>query len=124
MTPPALALAATGTAAAPLPDLDPLRRRLVRGGASSAEAVLVDFIEDDLRQAEAALALVGEHLERAARALRAPDATPGDLALLGASPEPLAQAEELGETLAALGRRLAQLAPRLAAAPRLARLAR
>jgi hypothetical protein len=94
-------------------DLNALRRRLAGAGAAAQEAVLVDFLEDDLREAEGALGVVTDYVASIESALR--DARVGrkDLLALALGGGPVEQIEYLTTTLASLRRRLAQIAVRL-----------
>ncbi len=94
-------------------DLDGLRRRLAGAGASAQEAVLVDFLEDDLREAEGALGIVTDYVGSIENALRDPRAGRRDLLALALGGGPVEQIEYLSTTLASLRRRLAQIAVRL-----------
>jgi hypothetical protein len=119
VTPTALALALppperSSTAG----DLVGLRRRLA--GATAQEAVVVDFLEDDLREAEAALGEVAGWLDSVADALHDARAGGHRYATLAAR-DPADAVEYLGQTLASVRRRLGQVASglgRAAARPR------
>jgi hypothetical protein len=89
-------------------DLDPLRRRLA--GATAREAVLVDFLEDDLREAEAAVAELADWLGAVGASVRDPDVTRHDLMALAARSQGSDGAEYLGDVLANVRRRIAQVA--------------
>ncbi len=107
----AVALAeAPRTAAA---DLDSLRRRLADAGAAAREAVLVDFLEDDLRVAAGVLGTVTQYVEGIETALRDPSAGRRDLLVFARGGQPAEQIELLQTTVASLRRRLAQIAVRL-----------
>jgi hypothetical protein len=110
-----LALAEAPARAQPAPSLDPLRHRFMRAGAASTEAVLVDFVEDDLRQAEGALGLVAAYAADVDVALRDPRTGRADLLALAQGDAVLRRIEELAETVASVRRRLAQIAARLPA---------
>jgi hypothetical protein len=91
----------------PAGDLAPLRRRLA--AATAREAVVVDFLEDDLREAEAAIADARAWLDEAVRAVC--DARAGRAEIVEvASRDPAATIEYLGETMQSVRRRLAQVA--------------
>jgi hypothetical protein len=94
--------------AAPSRDLDPLRRRLA--GATAREAVLVDFLEDDLREAEAAVAELAEWLAAVGARVRDPEVTRHDLMALAARSQGSDGTEYLGGVLANVRRRIAQVA--------------
>lgn len=89
-------------------DLDPLRRRLA--GATAREAVLVDFLEDDLREAGAAVAELAEWLAAVGTSVRDPGVTRHDLMALAARSQGSDGAEYLGDVLANVRRRIAQVA--------------
>jgi hypothetical protein len=92
-------------------DLAALGRRLA--GGTAQEAVALDFLEDDLREAESALGSVTDFLDSVEQALRDPGAGRRDLLALAGGPGPARQVEVLGEVLENLRRRLGQLAARL-----------
>jgi hypothetical protein len=121
---PAAAVATTERSVAALPrelalqqgsrDLEPLRRRLA--GATAREAVLVDFLEDDLREAEAAIAELGEWLSAVSATVRDPGVTRHDLMALAARSQGADGTEYLGSVLASVRRRIAHVAVSLARA--------
>lgn len=92
-------------------DLMALRRRL--RGATAQEAVALDFLEDDLREAEAALGAVTDWLGGVEEALRDPRAGRRDLLALAIGGGPLEKIEYLGAMVASVRRRLGQVAGRL-----------
>jgi hypothetical protein len=94
-------------------DLDVLRHRLAAAGASAQEAILVDFLEDDLHEAEAALAAVTDYLAGIESALRDGRAGRRDLVALAKGAAPSEELEYLQTTLGSLRRRLTQVAARL-----------
>jgi hypothetical protein len=94
--------------------LDPLRRRFAVAGGSSIEAVLVDFLEDDLNEAEDLVGYVTAYLAMAARRLEDPLAREEDLVALLGEDEVLDAVVDLGRTVENVRRRLAQVACRLA----------
>ena len=94
--------------------LDGLRGRLEREGAASTEAVLVDFVEDDLALAEGALEEVRRWVAHVDRALRDPSAGRRELLEAGRD-HAVGDAEALAGTLASLQRRLVRLAGHLPA---------
>ena len=91
--------------------MDVLRRRLV--GTTAHEAVLADFLEDDLREAQGALASLTGWVASVAEALGDPRATGRELLALAAGDGPFEDLEYLRTTALSLRRRLAQLAVRL-----------
>jgi len=91
-----------------------LRRRLARSGASAAEAVLLDFLEDDLHEARDLIATLSEYVASAAERLCDPTAAKADVLALAMQGEAQDGVEELGRTLGSLRRRLALIANRLA----------
>jgi hypothetical protein len=88
--------------------LDPLRRRLA--GATAREAVLVDFLEDDLREAEAAVADVAAWLRSVGERVRDPAVSRHDLMGVAARSQGADEVEYLGAVLANVRRRVAQVA--------------
>lgn len=107
----AVALAAIATEPDPAPDLTRLRSRV--GEATERDAVVIDFLEDDLLEARAALRAVGSYLSEVEAVLG--DGAGGRerilaLALGGGPPERI---EYLGGVVGGLRRRLAQLSSRL-----------
>ena len=89
-------------------DLASLRRRLGLPGAR--EAVAVDFLEDDLREAEVALGAVAGWLGAVEEALRDPRVGRRELAILSSSAGPAARIEHFCAVAESIHRRLAQLA--------------
>lgn len=115
----AVATVETPAARLPVPaqradDLDPLRRRLA--GATAREAVLVDFLEDDLREAEAAVAELGAWLSAVSSSVRDPRVSRHELMALAARAQGADGAEYLGAVLGSVRRRIAQVAVSLARA--------
>jgi hypothetical protein len=110
----AVALASAPAAARTAPgDLAALRRRLA--GATAREAVIVDFLEDDLRETEAALGEVAGWLDAVLDALADPRAGRERYAAIVAR-DPSEAVEYLGSTLASVRRRVAQVSAGLARA--------
>lgn len=95
-------------------ELDPLRRRLA--GATAREAVLVDFLEDDLREAQDAMAELGEWLAAVSATVRDPEVTRHDLMALAARSQGADGTEYLAGVLASVRRRIAHVAVSLARA--------
>jgi hypothetical protein len=106
---------------APAPGADPgpadagaveaLRRRL--GSGTAREHVVLDFLEDDLREARAALAGVAAWLSNVERALADPE--PSQQQLLSVARAGMAgeRIDELSSAVASVRRRLAQVAARM-----------
>jgi hypothetical protein len=92
-------------------DLAALRRRLA--GATAQEAVVLDFLEDDLHEAEAALGAVTDYLGAVEEALRDARAGRRDLLALAAGCGTGEKIEYLGAMVESVRRRLAQVAARL-----------
>jgi hypothetical protein len=108
VTPTALALAPPPRERDPVVgDLVGLRRRLA--GATAQEAVVVDFLEDDLREAEAALAEIAGWVDAVADALHDARAGGQRYAALAAR-DPADAVDYLGATLTNVRRRLGQVA--------------
>jgi hypothetical protein len=99
-------------AAAGAGDLAGLRRRL--SGATAREAVALDFLEDDLREAERALGAVARWLEAVKDALHDARADRERLAAVAAH-DPSPHADDLEGALANVRRRAAQVAAGLGA---------
>ena len=96
-------------------DLSGLRRRLA--GATAREAVLVDFLEDDLREAEAALGEVAGWLDAVQDALH--DARAGRERLSAVvARDPGDAVEYLAGTLDSVRRRIGQVAAGLGSGAR------
>jgi len=93
--------------------LDPLRQRFAAAGGSSPEAVLVDFLEDDLYEAEDLVGYLTAYLAMAARRLEDPLARGEDFRALLGEDEVLDAVAHLGQTVENVRRRLAQVARRL-----------
>jgi hypothetical protein len=91
-------------------DLASLRRRIA--GPMAHTAVAVDFLEDDLREAEGALGAVTDWLGAVEEALRDPRVGRRDLsAMLGG--DALTRVEDLSAAMEGIRRRLAEVAERL-----------
>jgi len=91
--------------------VDALRRRLA--GTTAREHVVLDFLEDDLRESRAALAAVAEYLTSVEGALADELPTPERLQALARAVDPVAQVDYLQTVLASARRRLAQVAARM-----------
>jgi hypothetical protein len=94
-------------------DVRALRRRLA--SCTAQEAVLADFLEDDVREVQGALAAVGAWMGAVGGALRDPTASRHDLLDLALAEGPIEELEYLHATMLSLRRRLAQIAVRLPA---------
>ena len=90
--------------------VDALRRRL---GSSAREHVVLDFLEDDLREARAALAGVAAWIANVEGALA--DGTPSQQRILSFAlgGRPGEKIEELSHAIGSVRRRLAQVAARM-----------
>ena len=111
----ALAHAPAQTTRRPESALDPLRRRLAAAGGSAREAVIADLLEDDLDETAAALAALDRYLGIVRTELGAARGDGRRLLALSALADPGPAVDRLDSTLAALRRRMAQLARRLPA---------
>lgn len=91
--------------------VDALRARLA--GSTAREHVVLDFLEDDLREARAALTAVAAYVANVEAALA--DSAPSQQRLLSLAlgGGPAERIEYLGSTLAAVRRRIAQVAARM-----------
>lgn len=97
--------------AAPPGAVDALRRRLA--GSTAREHVVFDFLEDDLREARAALAAVAAWVANVEAALSDPDPTQARLLPLALGGGPAERIEHLSSSLASVRRRVAQVAARM-----------
>jgi hypothetical protein len=91
--------------------VEALRRRLA--GSSAREHVVLDFLEDDLRESRAALAAVAAYLANVEGALADEVPTPERLLSLAQSVDPATQVDYLQSVLTSVRRRLAQVAARM-----------
>jgi hypothetical protein len=89
-------------------DLSALRRRL--GLPTARDAVAVDFLEDDLREAEMALGAVTDWLGAVEETLRDPGAGRHEIEALALGAGPVDRIEYLASMAASIRRRLGQLA--------------
>ena len=106
------ALPAGGRAgSAPADAVDALRRRLA--GSTAREHVVLDFLSDDLREAREALGALHGYLGRIEAVLGDAGVTQSKLLALALGGGPSEQLEYLGELLASVRRRLAQVAARM-----------
>jgi hypothetical protein len=107
--------------AAPAPELparadgagavDALRRRLA--GTTAREHVVLDFLEDDLREARGALAAVAAYVANLEAALADPSPSRDALLGLALGGGPAERVDYLQAMLASARRRLAQVAARM-----------
>lgn len=109
----ALAVAAPAPSAAdPEPGaVESLRRRLA--GSTAREHVVLDFLEDDLREARRALSAVAAYLANVEAALGDGAPTPQRLMTLAIGGGPGDRIEDLSSAVASVRRRLAQVAARM-----------
>jgi hypothetical protein len=91
--------------------VDALRRRLA--GTTAREHVVLDFLEDDLREARAAMAGVAAFLADVEVALGDETPSPERLSALARAADPLERVDYLQTVLASLRRRLSQMAARM-----------
>jgi hypothetical protein len=94
-------------------ELDGLRRRLAGAGTASQGAVLLDFLEDELREARGALGAIDGYVASVGAALADPKAGRRQLLALASTGRPAQEVAYLEATLGRLRRRLAQLSGRL-----------
>jgi hypothetical protein len=92
-------------------DLEDLRRRLP--AATEKETVVLDFLEDDLREATEALGVVARYVGDVQVSLADPRLGRDDLLALALGRGPLEQLEYLSGVVGNLRRRLIQLSKRL-----------
>lgn len=90
--------------------VDALRRRL---GSTAREHVVLDFLEDDLREARAALAGVAAWVANVEGALAEGSSTQDRILSLALGGRPGERIEELSHAIASVRRRLAQVAARM-----------
>jgi hypothetical protein len=96
--------------------LEVLRRRLAGAGGASRDAVLLDFLEDELVESRRALGALEHYLSRVGTALHDPVNARHQILALASASRPAREIEYLEATLHRLRRRLAQVSERLAAA--------
>lgn len=95
--------------------LDGLRRLLAgAGGGDSRDAVLLDFLEDELGEARRSLGALERYLARVGGVLRDPANGRHQLLALASTTEPAKEIDYLEATLNRLHRRLEQVAARVA----------
>jgi hypothetical protein len=88
-----------------------LRQRLA--SSTAREHVVLDFLEDDLREVRAALAAVTAYLGEVEGALVDEAPSPARLVALARSVDPAEQVDYLQAVLASVRRRLSQVAARM-----------
>jgi hypothetical protein len=99
-------------AAAPGPGgVEALRQRLA--SSTAREHVVLDFLEDDLRESRAALAAVDAFLTNVEATLGSEAPAPEQLLALARAVDPAAQVDYLQTVLASVRRRLSQVAARM-----------
>jgi hypothetical protein len=103
--------AATACDAADPGAVDALRQRLASGTAR--EHVVLDFLEDDLREARAALSAVAAWLANVEGALAGGEPSQQRLLSVALGGSPGERIEELSAAVASARRRLAQVAVRM-----------
>jgi len=91
--------------------VEALRRRLAE--STAREHVVLDFLEDDLRESRAALTAVAAFLANVEAALSDEAPTPERLMSLARAVDPAAQVDYLQTVLASVRRRLSQVAARM-----------
>lgn len=96
---------------APLGPVEALRQHLA--GRSAREHVVLDFLEDDLAEARAALAAVAAYVANVDAALRDPEPSQRRFLSLAIGGAPIEKMEHLTQSLSSLRRRLAQVAARM-----------
>jgi hypothetical protein len=97
--------------AAPPAILEGLRRRLPP--QTDKDAVVLDFLEDDLREAHDAIAAVGQYVGEVEASLGDAAAARDEILALALGRGPLEQVEYLAGILQTLRRRLVQVSARL-----------
>jgi hypothetical protein len=103
---------APASASAPPRDaVDALRARLA--GSAARDHVVLDFLEDDLRGARAALSAVAAYVASVEAALADPAPSQHRLLSLAIGGGPGERVDHLGTALANVRRRLAQVAARM-----------
>jgi len=91
--------------------VEALRRRL--SGSTAREHVVLDFLEDDLREARTALAGVAAYLANVEAALGDEQPTPDRLLALARAIDPAARVDHLQNVLASVRHRLSQVSARM-----------
>jgi hypothetical protein len=91
--------------------VEALRARL--SGSTAREHVVLDFLEDDLREVRAALAAVAAYVANVEAALSEGEPSQQRILGLALGGKPGDRIEELSEAVASVRRRLAQVAVRM-----------
>ncbi|HSN92466.1 MAG TPA: hypothetical protein VLS93_14635 [Anaeromyxobacteraceae bacterium] len=104
----AAARVAVGPAEGPV---ESLRRRLA--GSTAREHVVLDFLEDDLREAREALQAVASWIAAAEAALADPTLSPERLLALALGGGAVERVDALGGAVASVRRRIAQVVARM-----------
>jgi len=104
---------ATGTRQAAEPSLDLAGLRSRVGEATERDAVVIDFLEDDLQEARAAMGAVARYLAEVEAALGDGRGGKDQILALALGRGPLERIEYLGGVIGNLRRRLAQVSVRL-----------
>jgi hypothetical protein len=97
--------------AEPAGPVEALRARLA--GTTAREHVVLDFLEDDLREVRAALAAVVAYVANVEAALSDGDPSQQRILSLALGGKPGDRIEELSHAIASVRRRLAQVATRM-----------
>ncbi len=105
------ALAVAPAAPAATNAVEALRQRLA--GGTAREHVVLDFLEDDLREARTALATVAAYLANVEGALADEAPSPERLVSLARAIDPAERIDYLQTVLASVRRRLSQVAARM-----------
>jgi len=106
------AVAVVAPAAAPAPGaVEALRQRLA--SSTAREHVVLDFLEDDLREARAAISAVAAYVANVEAALSGVDPTQQHLLSLALGGGPAEKLDYLSSVLGSVRRRLAQVAARM-----------
>ncbi len=107
----AVAVVAPEEVSAPEGAVEALRRRL--SGSTAREHVVLDFLEDDLREARNALAAVAAYVANVEAALADGDPSQHRLLSLALGGGPGDRIEDLSSAVSSVRRRLAQVAVRM-----------
>jgi hypothetical protein len=91
--------------------VDALRARLA--GTTAREHVVLDFLEDDLREARAALAALAAYVANVEAALSDGEPSQQRILAVALGGKPAERIEELSDAVASVRRRLAQVAVRM-----------
>ena len=107
----AVAIARSPEASSEVGGVEALRQRLA--GSTAREHVVLDFLEDDLREARTALAGVAAFLANVEAALGDERPTPDRLLSLARAIDPAARLDHLQNVLASVRHRLSQVSARM-----------